>query len=338
MTHAVRVEALCKHYQRRKRGEGFWGGLKSYFAFETESVTAVDRLSFTIERGESVGFIGENGAGKSTTLKMLTGILVPSSGQAQTLGLDPWRERKKLALNIGVVFGQKPQLLWDIPAGESFKLLKAMYRIPDDVYRFTFDETVARLDVERLLKTPVRLLSLGERMRCDLAASLLHAPAVAFLDEPTIGMDVLVKERVRELLIEMRRRFGTTVVLTTHDLKDISTTCERLLVLDQGRLLYDGDLQGFQRKFARERSVLVDVVSEPDAEKRATLERSLGELEATSVWETPRRLRVTCARAGSAPRVTSLLLSQLEVEDLSLAGTEIETLVAELYRGEGRAP
>jgi ABC-2 type transport system ATP-binding protein len=143
---------------------------------------------------------------------------------------------------------------------------------------------------------------------------------------------------VRELLIEMRRRFGTTVVLTTHNLKDISTTCERLLVLDQGRLLYDGDLQGFQRKFARERSVLVDVVSEPDAEKRATLERSLGELEATSVWETPRRLRVTCARAGSAPRVTSLLLSQLEVEDLSLAGTEIETLVAELYRGEGRAP
>jgi ABC-2 type transport system ATP-binding protein len=336
MDLAVRVAGLGKDYQRRKRGDGFWGGLRSYFAFEGETVSAVRDLSFSIERGESVGLIGENGAGKSTTVKMLTGILVPSRGLAETLGFNPWKERRKLALNIGVVFGQKPQLLWDIPAGESFKLLKAMYRIPDEIYRFTFHETVERLEIERLLKTPVRLLSLGERMRCDLAASLLHAPAVAFLDEPTIGMDVLVKERVRELLIQMRQRFGMTMVLTTHDLKDISTTCERLIVLDQGALLYDGDLAGFQRQFAGERSVLVELAQDPHPLRQAELERELEGLSARPHWEAPRRLRVVCKRAGTLPLVTSRVLHYLEVEDLSLHGTEIETIVAELYRDGGR--
>ncbi|HEV8551121.1 MAG TPA: ATP-binding cassette domain-containing protein, partial [Polyangiaceae bacterium] len=265
MTSAILAENLGKTYARRKRSEGFWPGLRAYFSWERELVTAVQELSFRIERGESVGLIGENGAGKSTTVKMLTGILVPTAGRIETLGVVPHAERRRLSQNIGVVFGQKPQILWDIPARDSFRLLKAMYGVPDDVFRFTYTEAVERLELGPFIDTPVRLLSLGQRMRCDLAAALLHAPAVAFLDEPTIGLDVLVKERVREHLVEMRRRFGTTIVLTTHDLKDISATCERLLVLDRGQLLYDGSRAGFEARYAEGRTLTVALEGEADA-------------------------------------------------------------------------
>jgi ABC-2 type transport system ATP-binding protein len=332
MDLAVRAERLAKSYLRPKRREGRFAGLRSFFSFERERVPAVREIDFTIRRGEAVGFIGENGAGKSTTIKMLTGLLLPTSGRIETLAMDPWRNRRQLAANIGVVFGQKPQLLWDIPAGHSFELLKAMYAIPEQTYRFTFRETVERLELGELLKKPVRLLSLGQRMRCDLAASLLHAPAVAFLDEPTIGMDVLVKERVRELIVEMRRRFGMTVLLTTHDLKDISTTCERLLVLDKGRLLYDGDMAGFEKRFAGERIARVELSREPELEALAALRSALVELDASLSVEAPRILRIVCARPGTAARVTGLVLQQFCVEDLSVQGTDIEALVANLYR------
>jgi ABC-2 type transport system ATP-binding protein len=332
MQPAILAENLGKTYTRRKRKPGFWGGLRAYFSTESEQVPAVAALSFRVERGESVGLIGENGAGKSTTVKMLTGILVPSEGRVETLGVVPWRERRRLAQNMGVVFGQKPQLLWDIPARESFRLLKAMYAIPDGVFRFTYDEAVERLELAEFLDTPVRLLSLGQRMRCDLAASLLHAPAVAFLDEPTIGLDVLVKERVREHLIEMRRRFGTTIVLTTHDLKDISATCERLLVLDRGRLLYDGSRRGFEERFAHGRTLLVDLGSEADAATRSALARDLAGDEVTFSWDTPHRLRVECARSASAPKVTASVLEHLDVADLVVQGAELDAIVTRLYR------
>jgi ABC-2 type transport system ATP-binding protein len=344
MDIAIETKKLSKTYFRRKRGKGFWGGLRSYFSPKGDAVSAVAELDLVIHRGESVGLIGENGAGKSTTVKMLTGILVPSSGSLSTLGFNPWKERKKLALNMGVVFGQKPQLLWDIPARESFTLLRTMYAIPDDVYRFTFGEAVERLELGEFLDTPVRLLSLGQRMRCDLAAALLHAPAIAFLDEPTIGLDVLVKERVREHLVEMRRRFGTTVVLTTHDLKDISATCERLVVLDQGRLLYDGSLAGFEERFAAERTLVADLECDPPSHARRELEADLVSEGARPNWETPRRLRVECPGRGTAPRITSAVLKHLSVRDLSVEGVGIDALVARLYRtgsngnGKARAP
>jgi ABC-2 type transport system ATP-binding protein len=339
MDLAVRVERLAKSYLRPKRREGRWAGLRSFFSLEREAVPAVREIDFTIRRGEAVGFIGENGAGKSTTIKMLTGLLLPTSGKVETLGMDPWRARRRLATNIGVVFGQKPQLLWDIPAGHSFELLRAMYAIPEETYRFTLRETVERLELSELLKKPVRLLSLGQRMRCDLAASLLHAPAVVFLDEPTIGMDVLVKERVRELLVEMRRRFGMTVLLTTHDLKDISTTCERLLVLDKGRLLYDGDMAGFEKRFAGERIARVELAEEPTPDALSALRSALAELDTSLTVETPRVLRIVCSRPGTAARVTALVLQQLEVDDLSVQGRDIEALVTNLYReGTSHAP
>jgi len=336
MDVAIETVGLEKSYQRRKRKSGFWAGIRSYFSFESETVSAVSDLSFTIRRGESVGLIGENGAGKSTTVKMLTGILVPSAGRVETLGVVPWKARRHLAQSIGVVFGQKPQILWDIPARASFDLLKAMYAIPDEVYRFTYDEAVERLELAEFLDTPVRLLSLGQRMRCDLAACLLHAPAVAFLDEPTIGLDVLVKERVREHLIEMRRRFGTTILLTTHDLKDISATCERLLVLDRGKLLYDGSREGFQTRFADERTLHVELDGIASDEAKRALD---GELAADGVkvaWDGDRRLRVDCPRAASAPRVTAAVLRRLPVRDLTLQGVELDAIVSRLYRNGGK--
>ena len=329
---AIVAENLGKTYTRRKRADGFWAGLRAYFSFESETVAAVTDLSFRIERGESVGLIGENGAGKSTTVKMLTGILVPTHGRVETLGVVPSKERRKLAQSMGVVFGQKPQILWDIPARDSFRLLKVMYAVPDDVFRFTYHEAVERLELGDFLDTPVRLLSLGQRMRCDLAASLLHAPAVAFLDEPTIGLDVLVKERVREHLIEMRRRFGTTIVLTTHDLKDITATCERLLVLDRGRLLYDGSREGFEQRFAGGRTLVVALEQEADETTRRTLEAEAAGEEVTFVWDTPHRLRVECARSASAPKVTASVLEHLRVADLSVQGAELDAIVTRLYR------
>jgi len=332
MDTAIVTEQLAKAYTRRKRKEGFWPGLRAYFSLENEVVSAVSELSFRIERGESVGLIGENGAGKSTTVKMLTGILVPSSGRVETLGIVPHADRRRLSQSIGVVFGQKPQILWDIPARDSFQLLKAMYRVPEDVFRFTYTEAVERLELGDFLDTPVRLLSLGQRMRCDLAASLLHAPAIAFLDEPTIGLDVLVKERVREHLIEMRRRFGTTIVLTTHDLKDISATCERLLVLDRGRLLYDGSRHGFEERYAAGRTLLVTLDATVDESARARLEHDLAGEELELDWSVPRHLRVQLVRSASTPRVTASVLRHLAVVDLAVQGAELDAIVTRLYR------
>ncbi|HWP08301.1 MAG TPA: ATP-binding cassette domain-containing protein [Polyangiaceae bacterium] len=332
MNTAILCEGLGKTYRRRKRKEGFWAGLRAYFSFETEELAAVSELTFRVERGESVGLIGENGAGKSTTVKMLTGILVPTAGRVETLGLVPHGDRRRLSQSIGVVFGQKPQLLWDIPARDSFELLKAMYRVPDDVYRFTYTEAVERLELGEFLDTPVRLLSLGQRMRCDLAASLLHAPAIAFLDEPTIGLDVLVKERVREHLVEMRRRFGTTIVLTTHDLKDISATCERLLVLDRGRLLYDGSRTGFEERYAEGRTLLVTLEGPLEGGARERLEQELAGEELALDFSVPRRLRIECTHATSAPRVTASVLRHLAVADLTVHGAELDAIVTRLYR------
>jgi len=329
---ALQVQGLSKSFHRRKRNPGFWGGITSFFSSETEEVPAVQDLSFSIRRGERVGLIGENGAGKSTTLKMLTGILVPSRGTLEVLGLTPWRDRQKLALDMGVVFGQRPQLLWDIPVRETFSLLKTMYQVPDSVFTITYGEAVRRLGLEPLLGTPVRQLSLGQRMRCDLAASFLHAPAVAFLDEPTIGLDVSVKEQVREYILDMHRRFGITLLITTHDLKDITEVCKRLLVLDRGRLLFDGSIKGFVNKFARERRLVAELHSPPSPTVLKRFKSEVSRLGGHVVASEDRRVAVEYMREGATPRLTQLLLKRLSVVDLALEKTDIERIVARLYR------
>lgn len=335
MSSAIEAEALSKTYQRRSRAPGFLGSIRSLLSLAREEIEAVKGISFQIARGEAVGVIGENGAGKSTTLKLLMGVLVPTSGTVTTLGLCPHKQRQRLAMNIGVVFGQRPQLLWDIPAGESFQLMRDLYQIPEAIYRYTYAEAIERLGLEPLLRTPVRMLSLGQRMRCDLALSLLHAPALVFLDEPTIGLDVSVKERVREFLTEMRKRFGTTFILTTHDLKDIKATCERLLVLDQGKLLFDGELKGFEARFATERSMHVELQRDITADRAALLEREMASYGATVAWEPPKRIKINGLRPADTALITAAVLRALPVQDFSVHGADLDSLVAGLYRGCG---
>src|SRR6202051_5265717 len=238
----IHVHDLCKHFRSFHRREGVWGSIQNLFVRDYRTVTAVDRVSFSIQRGEMVGYIGPNGAGKSTTIKMLTAILVPSSGEIVVNNFVPWRQRTAYVKTIGVVFGQRTQLWWDIAVIESFKLLRRIY----DVSQRDFDARMERFDeilnIRDYLHTPVRKLSLGERMRCDLAAALLHNPPLLFLDEPTIGLDVVAKHHIREFLRAIHARLRTTALLTTHDLDDIEELCRRIMIIDHGRVLFDGHL------------------------------------------------------------------------------------------------
>ncbi len=332
MALSIQTERLNKTYTRKLRKPGFAGALRGLFSNDEERHQAVSELSFSITRGERVGFIGENGAGKSTTLKMLTGILMPTSGRVEVLGLDPWRQRRKLAAQIGVVFGQRPQLLWDIPVRETLSLLRTMYRIPKDVYDVTYRQAVERLDLGPLLPVAVRKLSLGQRMRCDLAASLLHAPAVAFLDEPTIGLDVSVKEQVRAYIRDMQARFETTLLLTTHDLKDITETCDRLLLLDRGQLLFDGSMKDFERRFASKRRIVLELERPASEAVLRELTREMSALGAELQESQGHRIVVSYEGEGAAPALTQCLLSRLPVSDIILEKADIDSMVASIYR------
>ena len=247
---AIEVKELTKQFVNFKRREGVSGAFLDLFQRDYTKMLAVDHISFDIRPGELVGYIGANGAGKSTTIKMLTGILVPTSGEVKVSGLVPYNNNlhKK---QIGVVFGQRTQLWWDIAVIEAFHLLQKIYEVPQDEYKQRLDEFTELLELEELLHKPVRKLSLGQRMRCDLAASLLHNPPVVFLDEPTIGLDVSVKARIRQFIKDINRKHQTTVILTTHDLVDIEEVCNRLIIIDQGKILYDGQLDSLKERFGK---------------------------------------------------------------------------------------
>src|SRR6202050_4912874 len=251
----ISVHGLSKHYRSVKRREGILGGLQNLFHREYQTVKAVENINFEIGRGEMVGYIGPNGAGKSTTIKMLTGILVPTSGEILSNGFVPWKQRAAYVKTIGVVFVQRTQLWWDIAVVESFKLLRRIY----DVSQRDFDERMEVfnqiLGIKDYLHTPVRKLSLGERMRCDLAAALLHNPPLVFLDEPTIGLDVVAKDHIRKFLRAINERYRTTVLLTTHDLDDIEELCNRIMIIDHGKLLYDGSLSELKQKLLRTKQI-----------------------------------------------------------------------------------
>ncbi|MGP3975456.1 ABC transporter ATP-binding protein [Streptomyces sp. 8N114] len=288
-------------------------------------VRAVDGISFALRRGEMTGFIGPNGAGKSTTIKMLTGILTPTGGLLRVAGVDPWRERTTLVRRIGVVFGQRTTLWWDLPLRDSYGLVRRMYRIP----RARFEENLARcvelLELGDLLDVPVRQLSLGQRMRGDITAALLHDPDVLYLDEPTIGLDVVSKARVRRFLLTLNSEQGTTVLLTTHDLSDIEQLCRRVVVIDHGRLMYDGPLAGLHEVGRGERTLVVD------------LERELPPIEGvagarTVRTEGPRQWLAFPASASAAPLV-SQLAAEYPLVDLSIREPDIEDVIARMYAG-----
>ena len=236
------MKNICKTYRVARRNAGFREAVKSFLHREYDTVTALDNVSFSIADGETVGYIGPNGAGKSTTIKILSGILTPDSGECLVDGRIPWKDRIGHVARIGVVFGQRSQLWWDVPVDDSFELLRDIYSIPSDVYRRNRDELTELLDLGKLLKTPVRQLSLGQRMRCELAASLLHSPDILFLDEPTIGLDAVSKIAVREFIVKLNQERKTTVILTTHDMQDIEAITKRIILIGKGKILLDGDI------------------------------------------------------------------------------------------------
>lgn len=315
----IDVRDLERTFDVRRRVEGRRRRVR-------EQVVAVQDLTFSVQAGEMVGYIGPNGAGKSTTVKMLTGILVPTGGEVRVAGLDPSRNRVELARRIGVVFGQRSTLWWDLPLIDSFELLQKMYRIPMARYRENLDRFVEILDLGAQLDTPVRQLSLGQRMRGDITAALLHDPEVLYLDEPTIGLDVVSKGRLREFLRALNVERNTTLMLTTHDLQDIEALCERVIVIDHGTGVYDGTLAGLHTQGGSRRTLVVDLVDEappidvPGADVRRV--------------EGPRQWLSFPSDASAAP-IVAAVASAYDVADLSIQEPDIEDVIRDLYSRGG---
>ncbi|MBZ5553814.1 MAG: ATP-binding cassette domain-containing protein [Acidobacteriia bacterium] len=341
----VHVNGLCKYFRTFKRREGVAGALKDLFARTYHQVKAVDHISFDISTGEMVGYIGPNGAGKSTTIKMLTGILVPSTGKIEVNGFVPHRDRKHYTKTIGVVFGQRTQLWWDIAVIESFKLLRRIY----DVSKRDFDARMALFnEILRLgdfLHTPVRKLSLGERMRCDLAASLLHNPPLLFLDEPTIGLDVVAKESIREFLKTINPQFQTTVLLTTHDLADIEELCRRIMIIDHGKILFDGSLEEIKRRLGKINQITLYLKDKTEIPKIDQLNAALARM-AQNLTAPPGatsnglklepmdelKCRIVYDR-NSIPseEILRQIVNTLEVRDILIEEESIEEIVKKIY-------
>ena len=310
----IDVHDLTRTFVVRKRTNGLT-------RTRTE-VRAVHDLSFSVETGEMVGYIGPNGAGKSTTIKMLTGILVPTAGHLRVAGLEPSRQRTELARRIGVVFGQRTTLWWDLPLRDSFELLQKIYRVEPARHRRNLEEYVELLDLGDLLDTPVRQLSLGQRMRGDITAALLHDPEILYLDEPTIGLDVVSKGRLREFLRTLNAERGTTLMLTTHDLQDIEALCDRVIVIDHGTAVFDGPLEGLHRRGESRRTLVVDLVDEAPPIEVAGAE--------THRVDGPRQWLSFPAGESAAP-IVSAVAATYAVADLSIQEPDIEDVIRELY-------
>jgi ABC-2 type transport system ATP-binding protein len=314
----IEVEGLEKRFTVRRR--------RGLLRRERLEVAAVDGIAFTIERGTLVGYLGPNGAGKSTTVKMLTGILVPSRGRIRVAGLDPSRQRVELARRIGVVFGQRSQLWWDLPLRDSFDLLRHIYRVPAERHRQNLERFTEVLALAPFLDTPVRQLSLGQRMRGELTAALLHDPEIVFLDEPTIGLDVVAKAAVREFLVDVNRERGVTVLLTTHDLADIERLCSRLLIIDHGHLIWDGGIDQLKREYGQERTLVVDL--EEPAEPLEVGGARVVRVEGPRQWLAFRR------DEANAPDLIADVAARYRIVDVAIEETEIEEIVRRIYAAD----
>lgn len=321
----IRADRLTKTFRTRKRGQGVMGTISSLFTRDYEDKVAVREVSFDLQAGELVGYIGPNGAGKSTTIKMLTGILVPTSGTCTVNGIVPWIERTKNGRQIGVVFGQRTQLYWDLPLRESYELLRAIYGIPADRYRRNLREFSDLLGLDEFLQTPVRQLSLGQRMRGDFAAALLHEPRVVFLDEPTIGLDVVAKEAIRGFIARTNRERGTTFILTTHDLNDVEKLCERIIIIDHGQKLYDGSIEAIKRRYGQARRLTAEIddyCQECDIDIPGVRVVSIEGQRISFEFD---RTRVR------ADELIVALASRYELKDVTVQEPELETIIREIY-------
>ncbi len=319
----IAVENISKSFRVAKRPAGFRHAVKALFSREYEVVHALKEVSFTINDGEMVGYIGPNGAGKSTTIKIMCGILTADSGTCDINGRTPWKERITHVREIGVVFGQRSQLWWDVPVIDSFEIIRDMYKVESTLYQRNLDELTALLDLGELLKTPTRTLSLGQRMRCEIAASLLHSPRILFLDEPTIGLDAVSKIAVRQFIKKLNAERGTTVILTTHDMQDIEALTERILLIGKGRILLDGSLTELKTRSSVRKTLVVEYSGKaPDLGRGMTLlEAKEGRMTAAF---NPLEVSVSDAITHFA--------AQTELRDVSVSGITAEEMVAALYK------
>ena len=322
---AVIVDRLVKNFEVTEREQGLFGGVKSLIFPSKKTIHALKSITFGINRGELVGFIGPNGAGKTTTLKILSGLLFPSSGFVQVLGFEPWERRPEFLKQISLVMGQKNQLWWDLPAIDTFQLNKAIYEIPDNKYKETLSDLCRILEVEKLLNIQVRRLSLGQRMRLELIAALLHKPKILFLDEPTIGLDVVAQQRIRDFIFDYNKRYDATIILTSHNMDDLTDLAKRIIIINKGGLLYDGNLKDLISQFAREKIIKVSLGKSADIKKFA----DIGKV---------RRYNYPQATL-SVPRETSAiaaaeLLQNFPITDMTIEEEPIEDIIRRVFRGE----
>lgn len=320
----IEVESLNKSFKVVKRGAGLGAAVKSLIKPEYTTVQALEDISFKINEGEIVGYIGPNGAGKSTTIKIISGILVPDSGKCNILGNTPWENRVKHVQNIGVVFGQRSQLWWDVPVIDSFNLLKDIYKIPDKAFKENLDLLTSTLDLSTLLSTPVRQLSLGQRMRCEIGASLLHNPKILFLDEPTIGLDAVSKIAVRNFIKTINKEKKVTVILTTHDMNDIEALAERIILIGKGKILLDGTLTELKNRFVTHKTLTVDFA---ESNKNIQIEGT------TILSKSKERLSLSVdLQKIKVSEVIGLLSDELDIIDVSVDSRPIEEIIVELYK------
>lgn len=329
-TNIILVEQLSKSFRIPQKDPGVSGALKALVRPRHSEKLAVDHISFQVGKGEMVGYIGVNGAGKSTTIKMLTGILVPSGGSVRVMGLDPHRQRVANARNIGVVFGQRTQLWWDLALIESLNLISKIYELDPARYKQLLNLFSDTLGLDELFKIPIRNMSLGQKMRAELAAALIHEPKIVYLDEPTIGLDLIVKERIREFIKHQNRENGTTVILTTHDLGDIEELCDRVIMIDNGRLIYDGPLSHIKEQFGKYRQITFET-----CEAVPSLKIPAGAVIATNGDEAAeRKLIIRFDRNQiSASQVATAIMNQVEVNDFSLAEPDLASIIKQIYNG-----
>lgn len=327
----IEVNHVSKEFISPKKYPGFKGAVKGLFNREKVKKIAVDDISFTIADGEIVGYIGSNGAGKSTTIKMMTGIMRPTSGEIRVNGIDPGKNRKENASNIGVVFGQRTQLWWDLPLSESFTILKEIYNVSQEDYLRRMEFINGVLELNEFFDRPVRTLSLGQRMRADLGAALLHNPKVLYLDEPTIGLDIVVKDNIRKAIRQINREYNTTVILTTHDIGDIEELCSRIIIIDEGRKIYDGTLQHLKETYGTHCIVRMELSHAPDI----CLWKALGvsEKDCVSTYDSQRKtLEVRFDKSKlHTPQILNAVMQKADVTDVQILETELSQIVKQIY-------
>lgn len=330
----IEVKHVVKDFVSPKKYPGLRGALKGLISNEKVVKKAVDDISFTIQDGEIVGYIGSNGAGKSTTIKMMTGILNPTKGECLINGVNPSKNRKENAQNIGVVFGQRTQLWWDLPLSESFTILKEIYDVSDEDYKQRLEFLNGVLELQEFFDRPVRTLSLGQRMRADLGAALLHNPKVLYLDEPTIGLDLVVKDNIRRAIKEINEKYGTTVILTTHDIGDIEELCSRIIIIDEGKKIYDGSLENLKDTYGTKRKITMEVKNlkkVKDLNFAQALGLQSGEIE-SSLDESKKTISVIFDKHNlQVTQVINAVMNVTEVQDVEIKDTELAEIVKAIY-------